>query len=139
MAVRFGVTIDCRNPSELASFWCQLLGFVEEPPPSGFQDWAEYDLAHGISVEVAESGCTIIDPDGVSPRIYFQRVPEQKGGKNRVHLDIVASARHSWDEVVAAANRAVTAGGRIIRESTSADDRFIVLADPEDNEFCLVL
>ena len=76
MAVRFGVTIDCRNPSELASFWCRLLGFVEEPPPSGFQDWAEYDLAHG---------------------------------------------------------------GRIIRESTSADDRFIVLADPEDNEFCLVL
>ena len=139
MAARFGVTIDCRHPSVLASFWCRVLGYVEEPPPTGYQSWAAYDLAHGISAEVAESGCTIIDPEGASPRIYFQRVPEPKRGKNRVHLDIPASPGHSWDEVVAAANRAVAAGGRILRESTSDDDRFIVMTDPEDNEFCLVL
>ena len=77
MAVRFGVTIDCRQPSVLASFWCRLLGFVEEPPPTGFQGWAEYDLAHGISAEVAESGCTIIDPEGCPRGSTFSEYPSR--------------------------------------------------------------
>jgi hypothetical protein len=133
------VTIDCQHPVVLSRFWCDLLGYIEEPPPQGYDNWHDYDLANGVSTDQAESGCTIIDPDGHGPRLYFQQVPEPKTVKNRVHLDIVASERHRWPEVADAAERAMAQGGRTIRQSDDPDDRFIVLADPEGNEFCLVL
>jgi len=107
--------------------------------PAGFDSWRDFDLANGVSAEQAESGCTIIDPDGDSPRLYFQRVPESKAGKNRVHLDVVASDRRHWSDVQAAADHATGLGGTILRVSQSQDDRFIVLADPEGNEFCIVV
>jgi hypothetical protein len=139
MTRRFGVTIDCRHPTSLASFWCEVLGYIEDPPPAGYQSWRDYDAVNGISVAEADSGCTIIDPDANLPRIYFQQVPEAKSGKNRVHLDVVASDQHRWTDVTAAAARAVELGGTVLRESDDAADRFITLADPEGNEFCLVL
>ena len=139
MTRRFGVTIDCRHPTSLAPFWCALLGYVEDPPPEGYQSWRDYDAANGVSAAEADSGCTIIDPEGILPRIYFQQVPEAKTVKNRVHLDVVASDRHRWADVTAAADRAVAFGGAVVRESGDPDDRFITLADPEGNEFCLVL
>ena len=76
MTNRFGVTIDCRHPTSLAPFWCALLGYVQEPPPAGYQSWQDYDAANGVSPAEADSGCTIIDPEGILPRIYFQQVPE---------------------------------------------------------------
>jgi hypothetical protein len=136
---RFGVTIDCRQPAALAQFWCDLLGYEEEPAPAGYSSWQTYDTANGVTAAEAESGCTIIDPDGRGPRVYFQQVPEAKRGKNRVHLDIVASGRRNWTDVTTAAGRAVDRGGQVIRESDDPADRFIVLADPEGNEFCLVM
>lgn len=136
---RFGVTIDCRHPMTLAQFWCDLLGYVEEPAPVGYSSWQEYDIANGVTAAEAASGCTIIDPDGRGARLYFQQVPEGKRGKNRVHLDIVASGRRRWSDVTTAAGRAVARGGRVISESDDPADRFIVLADPEGNEFCLVM
>jgi predicted enzyme related to lactoylglutathione lyase len=51
----------------------------------------------------------------------------------------VASEQHRWDDVTAAADRAVAPGGTVIRESADPTDRFITLTDPEGNEFCLVL
>jgi hypothetical protein len=135
---RFGVTIDCRRPTALAQFWCEILGYVSDPPPDGFHSWAEYDAANGISAAEADSGCTIIDPAGALPRLYFQRVPEPKTGKNRVHLDVVASEHHRWADVMAAADRAVELGGALVRESDDPNDRFVTLTDPEGNEFCLV-
>jgi hypothetical protein len=139
MTRRFGVTIDCLHPVTLAPFWCDLLGYVEEPPPDGYQSWPDYDLANGVPPAEAEKGATIVDPAGIQPRIYFQQVPEPKTGKNRLHIDVVASRQHTWDQVLAAAERAVSQGGSILRESDNADDRFIVLTDPEGNEFCVVL
>ena len=133
------MTIDCRQPVALAQFWCDLLGYVEEPAPAGYSSWQEYDDANGVTAEQADSGCTIIDPDGHSPRIYFQQVPEGKQVKNRLHLDIVASGRHDWTDVTTAAADAVERGGSVLRESPDPDDRFIVLADPEGNEFCMVM
>jgi len=139
MALSFGVTIDCGRPVALAKFWCDLLGYVEEPAPDGYASWQEYDAANGVTPAEAESGCTIIDPTGHGPRLYFQQVPEGKRGKNRVHLDIAASVRHQWTDVTAAVDRAVARGASVIRESDNPHDKFIVLADPEGNEFCLVL
>ena len=139
MSRRFGVTIDCLHPVALSQFWCNLLGYVEEPAPAGYASWQEYDAANGVTAAEAESGCMIIDPDGHGPRLYFQQVPESKQGKNRVHLDIVASDRQQWTDVTTAAEQAVARGASVIRESDNRDDRFIVLADPEGNEFCLVM
>jgi hypothetical protein len=139
VAKRFGVTIDCDRPVVLARFWCDLLGYVEEPAPAGYSSWQEHDTANGITAAEAESGCTILDPDGRGPRLYFQQVPESKQGKNRVHLDISVSTRNQWADVLAEVERAVKGGAAVISESENPDDRFIVLSDPEGNEFCLVM
>jgi hypothetical protein len=79
------------------------------------------------------------DPTGVGPRLYFQKVPEPKSVKNRVHLDVVVSVTQEWVDVQAAADRVVAAGGQILRISDDPNDRFILVGDPEGNEFCLVL
>ena len=75
----------------------------------------------------------------VGPRLYFQKVPEPKSVKNRVHLDVVVSVTQEWVDVQAAADRVVAAGGQILRISDDPNDRFILVGDPEGNEFCLVL
>jgi hypothetical protein len=139
MPRRFGVTIDCRDPRALAAFWRLVLDFEDEPSPEGYPNWAEYDSAHGVSAEDAEAGHTIIDPTGSGPRIYFQEVPDAKLVKNRVHLDVVASPTHEWPEVLSTADRIAANGGCVVGESNDPDDRFIVMMDPEGNEFCLVL
>jgi predicted enzyme related to lactoylglutathione lyase len=59
--------------------------------------------------------------------------------KNRVHLDVVVSVTQQRADVQAAADRVVAAGGQILRISDDPNDRFIVVGDPEGNEFCLVL
>lgn len=139
MPRRFGVTIDCRDPFTLAVFWCEVLDYQHRPAPPGYASWAEYDAANGVSTEDATAGATIVDSTGAGPRIYFQKVPEAKSVKNRVHLDVVVSATRQWADVQAAGDQVVAAGGRILRESNDPNDRFIVVVDPEGNEFCLVL
>ncbi len=132
MSRRFGVTVDCRDPATLGPFWAALLGYVEEPPPRGFDSWAEYDAAHGVSADEAAAGMTIVDPAGDGPRLYFQRVPEEKVAKNRVHLDVRTG------DIEAAVEHARSLGGRVIGRSTKPADPFVTMADPEGNEFCLV-
>ena len=137
MSRSFGVTIDCADPGRLAVFWREVLGYVDDPPPAGFESWAAHDSANGVSPEEANAGATIVDPAGQRPRVYFQRVPERKSLKNRVHLDVTAGS--NWPAVLGAVAQVIAAGGRQLRESADPDDRFMVMADPEGNEFCLVL
>ncbi len=136
MTRAFGVTIDCANPVALAAFWCDILDYVNDPPPAGYESWADYDLENGVSADEAGAGATIVDPSGVGPRLYFQRVPEPKTVKNRVHLDVMAGPE--WTGVLEAVERGIAKGGRWLHESADPDDPFIVMADPEGNEFCLV-
>ena len=63
-------------------------------------------------------------PLGVGPRLYFQKVPEEKSVKNRVHLDVFVSASHHWPEVLAGAGRVVATGGQVLRESDDPNDGF---------------
>jgi hypothetical protein len=139
MPRRFGVTIDCRDPFTLAAFWRDVLDYQDDPAPEGYASWTEYDSANAISADDAHAGAMIVDPTGVGPRLYFQKVPEAKSVKNRVHLDVIASDTRQWAEVQAAADRVVAAGGQMLAASDDPKDRFIVVADPEGNEFCLVL
>ncbi|MBC7272140.1 MAG: VOC family protein, partial [Streptomyces sp.] len=83
---QFQVTFDCAEPERLARFWCEVLGYVVPSPPSGFATWEEYDRSQAPEDRGSWFAC--VDPSGVGPRLYFQRVPERKVVKNRVHLDV---------------------------------------------------
>lgn len=83
---QFQVTFDCAEPERLARFWCEVLGYVVPPPPEGFATWDQYQRSRPPEERDAWFAC--VDPSGVGPRLYFQRVPEGKAAKNRVHLDV---------------------------------------------------
>ena len=83
---QFQVTFDCAEPERVARFWCEVLGYVVPPPPEGFATWDDFDRA--LPPERQGSAFACIDPSGVGPRLFFQRVPEGKVVKNRVHLDV---------------------------------------------------
>ena len=83
---QFQVTFDCAEPERVARFWCEVLGYVVPPPPEGFATWDEFDRA--LPPEQQGSAFACIDPTGVGPRLFFQRVPEGKVVKNRLHLDV---------------------------------------------------
>ncbi|MFG2910201.1 VOC family protein [Kitasatospora sp. NPDC048286] len=83
---QFQVTFDCAEPERLARFWCEALGYVVPPPPEGFATWGDYRSAQPAERREAWFAC--VDPSDVGPRLYFQRVPEGKAAKNRLHLDV---------------------------------------------------
>ncbi|SDI01061.1 VOC family protein [Agrococcus jejuensis] len=121
------VTFDCADPVRVARYWCAALGY--ELPASvseGDGSWA-----------VAE------DPTGSGPRLYFQRVPEGKVVKNRVHLDVRAATGLVGEERVAALEaecaRLVEAGGTRLwlLPANDEDESCLVMQDPEGNEHCL--
>ncbi|MYV48139.1 hypothetical protein GT031_21790 [Streptomyces sp. SID2888] len=68
------VTFDCAEPERVARFWCEVLGYVVPPPPEGFATWGDFDRALPPERQGAAFAC--IDPSGVGPRLFFQRVPE---------------------------------------------------------------
>ncbi len=142
MARRVGVTVDCANPLLLAAFWRDVLNYVDDPPPEGYSSWAEYDVANAVPQEEVEAGATIVDPNGIGPRVFFQRVPEPKRVKNRVHLDVAVATAPPGEQRIAEIRQAALAlvqrGATWAAESGDPSDFFIVLLDPEGNEFCLV-
>ena len=73
------------------------------------------------------------DPTGVEPRLFFQRVPEDKVAKNRVHLDIHVDA----DQKVTEVERLAGLGARLIETHSDHGPVTHVMRDPEGNEFCL--
>jgi predicted enzyme related to lactoylglutathione lyase len=110
--VRFHmVVIDCADPRSLAAFWEGFTGYERR---SDEEDWV-----------------SIYSPDD-SMRIGFQQVPEGKVVKNRVHVDFSATD----EEATAKEIEAMGATRRWVSEDP--EDPFVVLADPEDNEFCIV-
>src|ERR1035437_10460608 len=92
VAAKFQLVIDCADPEPLAQFWAAALGYVAGPPPAGFASWDEYWRDVGVPEDELGPGTdSIVDPDGRSPRIWFQVVPERKAVKNRLHIDVHAS------------------------------------------------
>jgi hypothetical protein len=115
------VTIDCRNAYELSEWWKQVLGYVDvegDPNLPGHEE------------------CMIVDPES-GHRLLFIEVPDDKRAKNRLHLDL----RPRWGTRDEELQRLVGMG------ATELDDRrdehgpgtgWVVLADPEGNEFCIL-
>ena len=146
MATQIQVTIDCADPGRLARFWADALGYRLEEPPDGFASWQDYWVSRGLPPEEVEDGYdSIVDPDGVRPRIWFQPVPEPKVVKNRVHLDLGVSGGRQVPlptrrrRVDAEAERLVAAGATRLRvlSEEAVDHYAVVMADPAGNEFCL--
>ncbi|WP_030732007.1 VOC family protein [Streptomyces sp. NRRL S-237] len=143
MAKEFQVTYDCADPGAQALFWAEALGYRVQPPPEGFPDWPAALTAWGVPPEQHNSRSAITDPDGKGPRVFFQKVPEGKTSKNRLHLDVRAAPSLKGDARMAKLEEEATrlealGAKRLYRiEGNDMDEGIIVMADPEGNEFCL--
>jgi hypothetical protein len=139
--------MDCADPARLAAFWALALDYAEPPPPEGYSTWQEWIVARGWPEEEWNSANALEDPEGVGPRIYFQRVPESKVVKNRVHLDLNVSGGYAVpleerrQRVDAKAEQLVQQGARLLvvhdQPDREPDYYGVVMQDPEGNEFCL--
>ena len=143
MTVRFQVAFDAADPRRLAGFWQQALGYKEQDPPEGYATWEQWAAAMEIPEERWGDVTALVDPEGVLPRLFFQKVPEPKSAKNRVHLDLNVGGGRQVDErerrsrVDAAVERLVGLGATKQREFNEQSERWIVMHGPEGNEFCL--
>ncbi|MCX8562050.1 VOC family protein [Mycolicibacterium mucogenicum] len=137
----FQVTFDCAEPERVARFWCDVLGYVVPPPPRGFASWDDFDRALPPVHRGSKFAC--VDPGGVGPRLFFQRVPEGKAVKNRVHLDVRVATGLVGDDRLAAleaeCERLLALGAVRVRLLPADDinESCIVMQDVEGNEFCL--
>ena len=132
MAVKFQLVIDCTDPGRLCSFWTAALGYELEPVPAGFATWDDYWRDVGVPEEELGGGPDRIrDPDGAGPAIWFQVVPEGKTIKNRLHIDL------DPDDQAAEVARILALGAQPAGVG-QGDAPWVVLADPEGNEFCVL-
>ncbi len=106
-----GLVLDCADPGKLAEFWSAAIGYTT--------------LGH------AGTYVLLVDTDGKQPKLLVQRVEEPKSGKNRMHVDIGQRVRRRGTRTARQAWR-----GRIVGHAIEErDNRWIVMADPEGNEF----
>jgi predicted enzyme related to lactoylglutathione lyase len=110
---RLELVLDCAEPSRLAKFWCEALGYRNY--------YADENLV------------VLIPKEGIAAPLLLQRVPEPKECKNRMHLDIVAN------DIEAEVDRLEALGAhRIDKDAQSfGGTRWVRMSDPEDNEFCV--
>lgn len=106
--------IDANDPHRLAHFWADALGWE-------------------VTTAAGEIG--LVPTDGTRFEILFEPVTEPKVGKNPLHLDLTTASVEDQDETVA---RLITLGARHIDIGQRPDERHVVLADPEGNEFCVI-
>jgi predicted enzyme related to lactoylglutathione lyase len=108
------IAIDAAKPQVVADFWCAVLG------------WQVIDVDAG--------GVSIGPQDGSGPTIDVFAVPENKTVKNRLHLDLRADGVNTSEEL----RRLLELGAQRVDVGQAADVSWVVLADPEGNEFCLL-
>lgn len=128
------ITFDCHDADALAQFWAAALDYQLQPPPGGFDTWEAFLDANDLPHPDPGSVSAIIDPAEKGPRLLFLRVPEGKSAKNRIHLDIEVG---SDDAKLAKAHQLVAAGGTEIGRVDEFGGWWIVMLDPEGNEFCV--
>lgn len=108
------IVIDTVDPARIAPFWCALLGVRE-------RGWFGEDYL-------------MLTTDGGAPPVAFQRVPEAKSVKNRLHVDLAV------EDLDGAFAQIVALGGSAVSDILEMPGgyRWRVMADPEGNEFCIV-
>jgi hypothetical protein len=114
----FNVTFDCADPRSLAQFWSELTGYT---PGELRDDFARLDAP---------------DKRGLRHILFF-RVPEPKTGKNRMHVDVAARDPEAEITRLVGLGATLADGGPSPQWRTGNGTRWVVLRDPEGNEFCL--
>jgi catechol 2,3-dioxygenase-like lactoylglutathione lyase family enzyme len=143
VATKVQVVIDCADPDRLAGFWAEALGYKLQDPPSGFDSWPAFLTSVGVPESEWNSASAVADPDGAGPRIYLQQVSEPKAGKNRLHLDLNVGGGHDVPidarkaRLAESVERLSKLGGSVVEEREQRGELWIVMQDPEGNEFCL--
>ena len=112
------VCIDTTDPLRLATFWQAALGWRLEAGPDGNE----------VVLEPPEGS----PEDGVAPDLLFLRVPEVKSGKNRLHLDLRPA------DQAAEVARLEGLGARRADVGQGPEVTWVVLTDPDGNEFCVL-
>jgi catechol 2,3-dioxygenase-like lactoylglutathione lyase family enzyme len=144
MAHSIQIVIACDDPGRLTRFWSAVLGYVEQPPPSGFESWDQFADEVGIPPDRRNDMSAAVDPDGIGPRLLFERF--DGGAPNqRVHIDVNAMADRDGmsDEerrshLSGERTRIEGLGGSFKREATGmAGEIWIEMFDPEGNWFCV--
>ncbi|HEY1643543.1 MAG TPA: VOC family protein [Streptosporangiaceae bacterium] len=124
MAELRDIVVDCGRPSALARFWAATLdGYAVAP-----YDDAEVARLAALGIHDLEDDPTVL-VTGPGPRLFFQLVPESKQVKNRLHLDLTAA------DPEAEIARLTALGASVLTRYV----RHVLLADPEGNEFCVML
>jgi hypothetical protein len=143
MPTSFQVVIDCGDPARVARFWAAALGYEVQPPPPGHDTWESFLAAEGVPETEWNRASAVVDPAGHKPRLYFQRVPEGKVVKNRVHLDLNVGGGSSVPleerrrRVDAEVERVKGLGATVLRPVEEWGEYWVVMQDPEGNEFCV--
>ena len=115
------VAVDCHNAYDLSEWWKPVLGYADVP---------------GDPNEPGHSECVIVDPDDRRVGLIFCEVPEAKAVKNRLHLDVRPSGDGTRDHEV---DRLLGLGAtRVDDRRTPEGPGWVVMADPEGNEFCVL-
>jgi hypothetical protein len=114
---------DCADPHGLARFWCAVLDYEVQDDEDGVVTIGSPRVPEGKH-----------HPGPVPPTLTFARVPEGKTIKNRLHLDLNPTDRAQDDEV----RRVLDLGARHADVGQTGEESWVVLADPEGNEFCIL-
>ena len=136
------VTFDAHDPRAQSRFWAEVLGYVIPGPPGvelpdgvdPFDAWGTFLAKIGVPESEHNSRSAIEDPDGDGPRVFFQQVPEEKVGKNRVHLDFQMGGEEARIET---AERLLGLGATKLWDGQQGPNKWVTMADPEGNELCI--
>jgi hypothetical protein len=144
MATPIQLVFDTHDPDAEARFWAEALHYQLQPPPGDFATWEDFARANDIPESEWNDSSAIVDPDGNGPRIYFQKVPEGKTAKNRMHMDLNVSGGRGIElderkrRVDAEVERLKALGASDHRGSGEEPGGYWVrMNDPEGNEFCV--
>ncbi|RLV08923.1 hypothetical protein CTZ27_09355 [Streptomyces griseocarneus] len=148
MAVHWKLVIDCADPLRLAAFWADVLDYEVEDNSVlierligfgavGEADWTVVDGRKAWrTLAAVRHPEDPFDPDsgtGLGRRLLFQAVPEAKQGKNRLHIDVHVGPERRDEEV----RRLEGLGATMLQVVQEHGSRYLIMADPEGNEFCL--
>jgi len=135
MLTPFQITVECEDADVMCRFWSTALGYVEEPPPAGYLSWEDFLRANDITMPPQGSIGAIVDPNGVGPRVLFMRMPEQHPIKQCLQLDLRAG--RGDDAKQTKIDQLTEAGATSVRRIDENGQWWMVMADPEGNEFCV--
>ena len=141
MTPRFQIAVDCVDPHALARFWAAAVEYeLEDHHDQIVGILAAGHATDDDTIEIDgrkawRTAAACADPDGTGPRLLFQAVPEPKAVKDRIHLDL--HFEQGDDGRAAEVARLLALGATHLWDGQQGPQRWVTMADPEGNEFCV--